>query len=598
MLKVWMGRFLLLVTLAAVYAYGFELRRMEMPHWSASGYVIGGELMIPTNDGYYELLAADGGRTLSGTSVLGHMAALGRKISGWPLGNVGFLLPLIFAPLAALPPVWLLWRHGYHAGALAAGVFIASCPAYVARTRVGFFDTDMLNLFFPLLLASCLAAWLVAADADQDAEDNEWIRKNSAFLAYAFGIGLLAWAYLSFYPSGQVVAAALIASAALTACWTQRGRPAVVLAALGLLALAAWKPVPGLIGALALSALLRTPDIRWHAAALPAPLIFACLLPVAALFVPQMHGIIARAQAFISAYAANDPPMGEEAVHFGLNLANTYATVGEVQSLPPEAFSSAIVPVYFAFLLSVAGVFIMLKRRPQFFVFLPLIVLGFSSLFLGVRFAMYGAALGLGFGMAVSLFQRGDAGLPWSALSAGGRERRIVGHGLSWALALILCFAIGHSSMKMMRELRPGSFFSPEFGRALQSLDRRLPPGCVLWLWWDYGFNAQYFARRDSVADSRRNAFADIYLPGLAMSTDSSLQGSRIMRFVGDKAVVLRPVAGTRQVIYESSGAMRQLKAMGHEKAVALLEGFKSEPFASRPDAPAQYLVVSWEGLP
>ena len=593
----WMGRFFLVVALTAVYAYGFELRLVEMPHWRAPGYAISGEMMLPTNDAYFELLSADGGRTREGVSLLADMVALGRKISGWPLGNVGFLLPLVLAPLAALPPVWLLWRYGYHAGALAAGVFAASCPAYFNRTRLGFLDTDLLSLFFPLLLASCLVLWAGAADADRDADDDAWLRKNSAYLAFAAGIGLVTWLYLSFYPSGKVIAAALIASAAAALCWMQRHRLVVALPGLGLLALAACKPAFGVAVAIVLIGLLRVPGMRWHAAAVPVPLIWGCLLPGAVLFAPQVRGIIARAQGYIAQYSANDPPMGEEAVHFGLNIANTYATVSEVQPLPPELFSSAIVPVDAAFLLSLAGLCIMLKRRPQLFIFLPLVGLGVSACWLGVRFAMYGAALGVFFGMAVSLFQRGDAGLPWGALDAEGRRLRIVGHGVSWGLSLLLCFVIAQNTLPTLQKLRPSSFFSPAFGRALQALDRRLPSGCMLWLWWDYGFTAQYLARRDSVADSHRNGFTDIFLPALAMSTDSPLQGSRIMRFVGDKAAPVKRIAKTRQVVYDSSGAMGQLTGMGHERAAALLESFKSEPWASPLGAPEQYAVVSWEGL-
>lgn len=69
-----------------------------------------------------------------------------------PLLTVGFWIGAFVAPISGIIAYFFARRFTNVYGALAAGIFIVTAPMYVIRTVPGWFDTDMFNIIFPLLV--------------------------------------------------------------------------------------------------------------------------------------------------------------------------------------------------------------------------------------------------------------------------------------------------------------------------------------------------------------------------------------------------------------------------------------------------------------
>ena len=69
-----------------------------------------------------------------------------------PLLNIVFWIPVFITPLSGVVAYFLVRKFTNDFGAVAAGIFVVTAPMYVLRTMAGWFDTDMFNILFPLLI--------------------------------------------------------------------------------------------------------------------------------------------------------------------------------------------------------------------------------------------------------------------------------------------------------------------------------------------------------------------------------------------------------------------------------------------------------------
>ncbi|MBP2044846.1 STT3 domain-containing protein [Methanobacterium aggregans] len=108
-----------------------------------------------------------------------------------PLLSVCFWLPALFAPLAGVVAYIFTRRFTNNYGAAAAGILTVTAPFYFIRTVPAWFDTDMFNVLFPLLVT-----WLFIEAVQSE---NKRIRVIytilSAFSMLLFSIAWNGWQY-------------------------------------------------------------------------------------------------------------------------------------------------------------------------------------------------------------------------------------------------------------------------------------------------------------------------------------------------------------------------------------------------------------------
>lgn len=105
--------------------------------------------------------------------------------------TVAFWIPLFIGPLAGIIAYLFVRRFTNEYGAAAAGIITVTAPFYFIRTLPGWFDTDMFNIIFPLLIT-----WFFF-----ESIESENIKKRlvfaalSAFFMLLFAMAWNGWQY-------------------------------------------------------------------------------------------------------------------------------------------------------------------------------------------------------------------------------------------------------------------------------------------------------------------------------------------------------------------------------------------------------------------
>lgn len=173
---------LLPLLLCSVAIFGLWLRTAHLPAWKDQAertFLDGSPLPTTFDAPYYMRLARDlaEGRydqpdALRGIPhcpprpspppLLSVLAAAVHRITGLSFSWIAFGLPPLLGVLSclALYACAIPWMHP--AGAVAACTVMSTAPLYVYRTCGGRFDTDSLNVGFPLLLVACLSLYITS----------------------------------------------------------------------------------------------------------------------------------------------------------------------------------------------------------------------------------------------------------------------------------------------------------------------------------------------------------------------------------------------------------------------------------------------------
>ena len=111
--------------------------------------------------------------------------------SSVPLLTVCFWLPVFVGPLAGVVAYLFTRRFTNEYGAFAAGILAVTVPFYVVRTVPGWFDTDMFNVIFPLLVT-----WLfVEAVQAKNIKNKMLFSISAAFSMFIFALAWNGWQY-------------------------------------------------------------------------------------------------------------------------------------------------------------------------------------------------------------------------------------------------------------------------------------------------------------------------------------------------------------------------------------------------------------------
>lgn len=106
---------------------------------------------------------------------------------------VCYWLPALIAPLAGVIAYFFVKDYTNAYGAVTAGLLTVTAPFYFMRTVPGFFDTDMFNVIFPLVIVWIL---LIAIHTDRDIKLKILLAIVSAFFMFLFAMVWNGWQFL------------------------------------------------------------------------------------------------------------------------------------------------------------------------------------------------------------------------------------------------------------------------------------------------------------------------------------------------------------------------------------------------------------------
>lgn len=582
------GLFWALVTVGLAFA----LRMVEWPCWQDAEYRLGSEWLLATHDAYHWVAGAEG----FGLGAGHPMSEMLRIISQWLPGAypaaVAFWFPMVLASLVALIVFTWVWALGSMEAGVAAGLMTTLAPGFLARTLLGYYDTDLVTLFFPLLMALVPACWAMrymllpqmilrrlAAGSGISMAKRLWARApgheirlgNPLRPSWVLLLGLagvISWwtqEWHSVFP--YLIRYNVLLLAGMSLVMAPRGRRGLML--LGALAYA----LPTLAGPVGFGfcfVLLWAGSRKGHKLHLlltRAPVLLLLWAGTALLLV--QGEIFTSLSNHIAAYLKQSGDVKDTGGGMSLVYPSVAQSIIEVQDLDFTALFPYFHPWMEASILGLLGFIVVIIRRPGALFLLPLAVLGILSTKLGGRMVMFGAPI-IAIGLTLPLF--------WVLQRLVRADLRGAVAGMLTSAVLIALLVVPF--VDMIQAMSQGPIINRRHAEALTRARTMTPDNATLWLWWDWGYAAHHFARRETIADGAQHAGPSLYLPAAVFATDNPRFARQLIRHTA-----------------QAGGPGKVFEGLDGTAAQALMETLRSPETPLIKAQGRQFVVVSFEML-
>lgn len=557
---------LVLILIALSYSISTGVRLLEATKWQGSEFRAGGEPILASHDAYAWLPGGQEPDRPNPTPPMVGLSDAAAAVLRVSPAEVAFWAPAFLSSLVAVPLVlWAKLLGSTHVSVLV-GVLGSLFPAYLTRTRLGFFDTDWAVVLFPLLFGVSVARAFrphlrrVHSNPSSVAGDFSVRWLTGAILVLAVG---LPWHGFI----GAYATACIWLAAGLSRLLARGGhRPAIhwQTIALGLPILWGWF---GAILAVALVLLLHSrPGLLTRTGAHRISSLLAAFLLIALVFAPSQRRLLQSLAAYAGIQRTEDTPIGEGV---GIEFPNAPSAVAELQDV---SLSTALAGMAFSPGLGIVGVvsFIYIAaRRPHTILLAPMLVAGIGSTELGRRFAILGGPV---------LLLAAIVSIEWLI-----RRWRRPENGFSapfLGLSLIAALASAVVIYGEVRRLPATPALEREHAEALIALADLAAGEGFMWTWWDYGYATRYFTGLEVFADGGRNTGEYVFVLGSVLSAAD-------------------PELARKLILFSAANDHRPWEWMQRHGRVAFEEVVRNGSVPERDgqtDSP-QYLVVSWELL-
>lgn len=487
--------------IALVYVFGVVCRLFYVA-WAGGieQFYFNGEIMVNTNDAFAN---AEGARDmLAGFHQTHDMSPYGGSISTFTFllakilpvkfESIIFYMSVFLAPLIAAPLILIAREYKILSAGVAAAFIASILPAYYGRTLAGYYDGDMLNVTFPMLII-----WALIRLADKKDENfalapiitvfYDWWYQSSYALNSAIIVMFLLYT-LVFDRKNLVSYKAIILMlfAVINFDAYYEGEDLVVnyvlILKLGLICgiYALMKIKPQIFGAKTL-ALLATIAIALFAA-------FGGVDP-----------ILNRLLFYFTGSTSTQAPT--------LHFFDTRSTIVELMGTSFNKFATTASGNTLTLLLSVVGAVLLLIKFRSFLLIAPILGLGALSFTGGVRFIMYAApVLAFGFGYFVYFMLNTVQIRAWL--------RNIA---FATFVSLVL-----FPSFSYILQYRPAPLVVSKAVQALDELKSRVNRDDYALSWWDYGYLIRYYADVKTLSDPGAQSGEDSFPVSFSLIKDQT----------------------------------------------------------------------------
>ena len=521
----------------------FGLRMMEWPCWQNPEYRLGSEWLLATHDAYHWVAAAEGFGLGVGHPMAEMLRLMAQALHTYPAA-VAFWFPAVLASLVAVIVFAWVWALGSMEAGVAAGLITSLAPGFLARTLLGYYDTDLVTLFFPLLMTLAPACWAMrymllprmilrrlALGSGLKAAQRLWGERGAdeahlerlgnplrwQWVLLLGASGVISWwtqEWHSVFP--YLIRYNVVLLALMALVMAPRGRRGILL--LGGLAYAL--PTLGGPAGFGFSLILLLAGSkagRGLRHLLCRPLVLALFWLGAAVLLVQGE-ILATLINHANAYLKHSGDVRSTGEGMSLVYPSVAQSIIEVQDLSFAALFPYFHPWMEAAIVGLAGFVLVLFRRPGALFLLPLAALGLLSTKLGGRMVMFGAPV-----VAV--------GLPLYWLLQRLLRADLRGAVAGAATSCILLALLVAPFADMIQAISQGPIINRRHAEALTRARTMTPEDAKLWLWWDWGYAAHHFARRSTIADGAQHAGPSLYLPAAVFATDNARFARQLIRY-------------------------------------------------------------------
>jgi undecaprenyl-diphosphooligosaccharide--protein glycosyltransferase len=487
----------LLILITIAYLFSLSLRFIWVNEFSAqSQFHWNNELMITNNDGYYY---AEGARDILQDhhekndlspvdTAMSKLTAFLSTIIPVSFETLILYMPSFLGSLIVIPLVLIGRALNQTTMGFIAALIGSIAHSYYNRTMTGYYDTDMLNIVFPVLEMFSLILALTH-------------QRNRYLIPIAVSIALYQWWYPQAYAFDSALFLMIIAYALLF------DRKNIYLYKIALFILIGILSLPIIVKfglAIGLFAFFHFQKELSRKSFLA---IFASVLGIY-FFTGGIAPIWFRLKVYLFTDGA------ENTIATALHYYNVMSTVREAGNIPFTVFAERISGHTITFILACLGYIMAIIAYRPLLVTLPLVGLGFIAMFAGLRFTIYAVPM-MAIGFAYLLM--------WSTQRIEKRWLRNV------ALAVFTLAAILPNVEHIRGYMTPTVFTNQEVA-ALNEFKKIASREDYVVTWWDYGYPIRYYADVKTWVDGGKHSGDVNYPTSFVLTAQNSLSAAHMMR--------------------------------------------------------------------
>jgi len=426
------------------------------------------QLMINTNDGYYfaegakDIVAGDYSDERSPTNTfVSQVTAFFIEAFSLNLETVILYLPAFLSSLIVIPMVLIGRTLGntYLGGVTA--LLSAVTWSYYNRTMIGYYDTDMLNIVFPMFI---LLGMVLAI--------------KSQHVRYILISVVSIMLYQYWYTASYSLIIALIGVFALYLFIKDRSnKQNYVMLALLLFSLAT---IPVILKI----ALVVGIYLLFHffkEKALEGAYIVSGIAFVVVLATGGFNPILNNLKLYIFRES-----LVTNLDNVQLHYFSVTQTVREAGQISFETFANRISGHTITFVLSIIGYILLLIRYPLMILSIPMVVLGFIAQQAGLRFTVYAVPI-MGFGFAYLMFFISKSFITDKKLKV--------------AFIVTSIFIALYPNIQHIIDYKVPTVFKKQEVEVLDKLGKVAKPDDYVVAWWDYGYPIRFYANVNTLID-------------------------------------------------------------------------------------------------
>ena len=487
--------------IALAYVFGVVCRLFYVA-WAGGieQFYFNGEIMVNTNDAFAN---AEGARDMLGGFHQAHdlspyggsiptFTFLLAKILPVKFESIIFYMSVFLAPLIAAPLILIAKEYKILSAGVAAAFIASILPAYYGRTLAGYYDSDMLNVTFPMLII-----WALIRLAD---------KKDENFALAPIITVFYDWWYQSSYALNSAIIVMFLLYTLVFDRKNLASYKAIILMLFAVINFDAYYEGEDLVVNYVLILKLG----------------LICGLYALMKIKPQIFGVktlallAAIAIALFVAFGGIDPIVNRLLFYAVGSTSTKIATLHffDTRSTIVEAIGASWTKFIFdasgdlvIFIISIIGIILAMMKLRSFWLVMPILLLGLFSLVGGNRFIMYVAPI-MTFGFGYFLY------FLLHSVELRSQIRNLAFFALT--LAAII------PSINFIFEYKVAPIITKDAVAHLANFKQKTNRDDYTLSWWDYGYLIRYYADVKTLSDPGAQSGEDSFPVSFSLIKDQT----------------------------------------------------------------------------
>ena len=508
-----------------LFAYVFSVACRYIWVYQFSGYAPfhwHGQLMINTNDGYYFatvvkhlLYGTNPDNQLLQTAIDTYPGTVYSvyyltKFLPFSLDTIILYMPAFVSSLIVIPIILIMRLYKLTFVGFLAALLASITWSFYNRTMTGYFDTDMFALVFPVFILYYVMKFV---------KDDKLLTMLIASIITAF--------YVVFYPQGYAAISAIFVTFIVYGLLFVKDKKQFYLS-LVFMSIALIKIMLLLKLALLVAFYFVSKQEIVRKDKNPLYIAIASVL----LFILAGDGY-ALIMSKIGWYTKTGTDAGV------LHFYDVAQTIREAGKIPFDTFANRISGSVVSFIIALAGYILLVFKKKEFLLFIPLIGIGFFAYIGGLRFTVY----------AIPAMAIGAVYVAYFIIERVGLKDKA-----KYALLALATVAFLYPNIRHIIAYKVPTVFNQEEVKILDKLKNVATPKDYTLTWWDYGYPIWYYSDTNTLIDGGKH-HADNFIISQILTTDSQMQAANLARTSVEKYVkkqlAYTPVA---DYIFEHNG--------------------------------------------